>query len=175
MFFTFSIYSEGGKCCSGPCAGSIHTHTHTRIISNRVWVANMVNTCATSDEKSVVSVASRMLLRLKESVKVPERGFDPTIGAHLLKAELEEDLAILGASLEQRVETAAGRPHAQPAHVVRLPFRRSPRSTTPLASASSLASPPPSLARSPHLLIMSSVRSTASVGGFTVNFSPFVT
>lgn len=87
--------------------------------------------CLTSDEKRVVGVACRMLLRLKQRVKVPKRRLHPTIGAHLFKAHFEKDLTVFGTCLEQRMQTAARRSHAESAKVVFLPLDGLPRTTAP--------------------------------------------
>ena len=46
-------------------------------------------------------VSSRVLLRLEEDVKVPEAALHIVVGGHLCKTHLGEDLAVLGAHLQQ--------------------------------------------------------------------------
>eukprot|EP00955_Chlamydomonas_euryale_P083492 363865-Chlamydomonas_euryale.AAC.12 len=50
-------------------------------------------------KEGVVCVARRVLLRLEQRVKVPERRLDIVVRGHLLKAHLREDLAELRANL----------------------------------------------------------------------------
>lgn len=54
-------------------------------------------------------VPRRMLLRLEERIKVPERGLHKLVGAHLLEAHLEEDFPKLRAHLHEWVEVPGAR------------------------------------------------------------------
>jgi hypothetical protein len=44
------------------------------------------------DKKSVVSITSRMSLRLEQSIKIPKRTFNISVSLHFLEAHLKQDL-----------------------------------------------------------------------------------
>lgn len=56
-----------------------------------------------SQEERVVSITSRMLLRLEQGVKVPERTFHVTIRWHFGEAHREENLAEFGTNLKREI------------------------------------------------------------------------
>mmetsp|Transcript_1816 Transcript_1816/g.2637 ORF Transcript_1816/g.2637 Transcript_1816/m.2637 type:complete len:231 (-) Transcript_1816:248-940(-) len=60
------------------------------------------------EEEGVVSVPCGMLLRLEESVEIPETGLDVVVCGHFLKAHLGEDLTELRTDLQEGMQMAAG-------------------------------------------------------------------
>lgn len=69
-------------------------------------------------EEGVVRVTRRMLLGLKQGVKVPESILHIVVGRHLREAHLDEDLADLGANLHQRMQMAGVGHRAERVQVV---------------------------------------------------------
>lgn len=57
----------------------------------------------TCEEESIVSITSWMLLRLKQSIKIPKAALDIVIGRHLLKPHLDKDLAELTPDLQSQI------------------------------------------------------------------------
>ena len=53
-----------------------------------------------TDEKSIMSVSSWMLLRLKQGIKVPEAAFDVIIGWHFTESHFQENLSIFGSHFQ---------------------------------------------------------------------------
>ena len=89
----------------------------SRSISKRSWQAVFMGTLHASfvlfwheltryrtlAEESVLEVTRWMTLWLEKSVKVPERGFNPTVHRHFIKAHRNKDLAELTTHLKKRV------------------------------------------------------------------------
>mmetsp|Transcript_23146 Transcript_23146/g.58686 ORF Transcript_23146/g.58686 Transcript_23146/m.58686 type:complete len:267 (-) Transcript_23146:189-989(-) len=73
-----------------------------------------------SEEESVVSIASRMLLGLKESVEVPEGALHVSPCGHFLESHFEENLSVLLPHLEKGMEVAAVRLGSEGIEVVGL-------------------------------------------------------
>lgn len=59
-----------------------------------------------ADKESIMSISGRMSLRLEKSVKVPERGFNITIGFHFFKSHLSENLNKLLLSFHENMKVA---------------------------------------------------------------------
>lgn len=53
-------------------------------------------------------IPSRMLLRLKKSIKVPKRWFDKLVGGHFCEAKIKKDLTEFRSHLEEGVEVTTG-------------------------------------------------------------------
>lgn len=60
-----------------------------------------------AEEERVVGLAGGVALRLEEGVEVPERGLHESLGGHFAEAHLEEDLAELGAGLQEWMQMSA--------------------------------------------------------------------
>ena len=56
------------------------------------------------DEESILSITSRVRLRLEESIEVPEGRLDELVGRHFIEAHLQENFSELITDLEERVE-----------------------------------------------------------------------
>ena len=58
------------------------------------------------NEECVVSVSSRMSLRLEQCIEIPERAFNISIGFHLLESHLSQNLFKLLPSFHENVQIA---------------------------------------------------------------------
>lgn len=90
-------------------AVDVNTHLHPlQVLLREVITGGWVG-----QEKRVVGITGWVLLRLEQTVKVPETALHIVVGGHLLEAHLGEDFAVLAAHL---CEAAAM--ERQPSHDV---------------------------------------------------------
>ena len=150
-----------------------HTHTHTHAHSSEGPAGAEP---PTFDKECVVGIPSRMLLGLKESVKVPEGTLHKVVGGHLLKSHFQEDGAILGPHLHQGVQVTADWGDPQGLEVIWLERLALPAPTEGReAKWLNTAHPRTCTAVATHVCIISGVRSVSGFSIEVVNWLPLVT
>ena len=80
-------------------------------------------------EEGVMSLTAWMLLRLEQSVKIPEGAFNEAVRRHFLKAHFNKDLAKLFSDLQQRMQMTRLRWHSINLQVVLLELQVLPTAT----------------------------------------------
>ena len=72
----------------------------------QIFVRELVGQPWFRNEESVVGIPSRVLLRLKQSVGIPERLFDEIVGQHFSEAHLQEDLTVRRTNFHEQMKVS---------------------------------------------------------------------
>ena len=73
----------------------------------QVFVRKTIALLWLSQEKCVMHVSSRMALRLKKGIKVPERALNKSVSRHFIEAHLKEDLSEKLSNLQQGMQVTS--------------------------------------------------------------------
>mmetsp|Transcript_36235 Transcript_36235/g.41276 ORF Transcript_36235/g.41276 Transcript_36235/m.41276 type:complete len:202 (+) Transcript_36235:402-1007(+) len=60
--------------------------------------------CRISDEEGILSVSGRMLLRLEQSIEIPERVFYILVGGHFFETHFQQNIGHLSSHLQQGMQ-----------------------------------------------------------------------
>ena len=94
-------------------AGAVHLADRRAVV-----LRDVLAFAGRANEERVLCLARRVLLRHEQRVEVPERALHVLAGRHLAEAHLQEDLPVLLAHLEQRMQMTLVRHHTQRIEVV---------------------------------------------------------